>query len=63
MGPAIVVLAGPNGAGKSTHAGLLLEGVPFVNADAIAKQLPATVGRNRDMAAARVLLERLEDLA
>ena len=39
--PEIVVIGGPNEAGKSTLARLALpEGMPFVNADEIAKALP-----------------------
>lgn len=39
--PLLVVLAGPNGAGKSTYFELYLKqtGVPFVNADVIARAL------------------------
>jgi predicted ABC-type ATPase len=59
--PRVVVLAGPNGAGKSTAAPYLLPAnMPFVNADEIAKQLPASVSGNRDMEAGRILLGQLD---
>ena len=39
--PVLVVLAGPNGAGKTTFFELFIapSGLPFVNADFIAKEL------------------------
>ncbi len=59
--PRVVVLAGPNGAGKSTAAPYLLPAaMPFVNADEIAKQLPASYPGNRDMEAGRILLRQLD---
>jgi predicted ABC-type ATPase len=59
--PRIVVLAGPNGAGKSTAAPHLLPSdMPFVNADEIAKRLPASYLGNRDLEAGRILLRQLD---
>jgi predicted ABC-type ATPase len=64
MSPHVVVIAGPNGAGKSTLARLLLpEGMSFVNADEIAKMLPASAANNKDLVAGRLLLLRLDELA
>ncbi len=60
----VVVIAGPNGAGKSTLARRLLPpGMAFVNADEIARDLPAEVSGNRDMEAGRLLLRRLDELS
>jgi predicted ABC-type ATPase len=65
--PSIVILAGPNGAGKSTAAPELLQGelavTDFVNADVIARGLSAFDPDRAAMAAGRVMLARLEDLA
>lgn len=62
--PQVVIIAGPNGAGKSTCAVQLVpSGTTFINADEIAKELPAGGGRNRDMEAGRILLRRLDELA
>ena len=61
--PQIVILAGPNGAGKSTAAaGLLSQEIAFLNADEIAKNLPAAPSPARDMQAGRLLLARLDEL-
>ncbi|MCK4342766.1 MAG: zeta toxin family protein, partial [Phycisphaerae bacterium] len=65
--PHVILLAGPNGAGKSTMAPTLLKDtigvVEFVNADTIAQGLsefdPITVA----LAAGKIMLERLEELA
>jgi len=65
--PKVVVIAGPNGAGKSTTApaivGQALGIREFVNADTIARGLsgfaPETVG----VAAGRVMLHRIKNLA
>jgi predicted ABC-type ATPase len=55
-----VILAGPNGAGKTTCASRLLPpGVPFVNADEIAKTLPGFEGVAQDLRAGRILLEKV----
>ena len=65
--PIVVVLAGPNGAGKSTTAPALLQGVlgvnEFVNADTIAGGLSAFNAEGAAIAAARVMLGRLKELA
>src|SRR5579859_2239891 len=65
--PAIVVLAGPNGAGKTTAAPFLLRdalGVrEYVNADPIAVGLSAFAPESVAIAAARVMLARVEELA
>jgi predicted ABC-type ATPase len=65
--PILVVLAGPNGAGKSTVAPMLLPGVlgvgHFVNADEIAKGLSAFRSGDVALAAGRVMLTRLDELA
>ena len=66
-GPHLVVLGGPNGAGKSTAAPALLKGAlgvtEFVNADAIALGLSAFAAERAGLAAGRVMLQRLRDLA
>jgi len=65
--PSIVILAGPNGAGKSTAAPALLQGAlavnEFVNADVIARGLSAFDPESAAMAAGRVMLSRLRELA
>jgi predicted ABC-type ATPase len=65
--PNLVVLAGPNGAGKSTAANRLLGNAfrveHFVNADEIAKGLSAFRTGDAAMAAGRVMLQRLKELA
>ena len=65
--PSVVVLAGPNGAGKSTVAPALLQGAlgidEFVNADVIARGLSAFDPESAAIAAGRVMLARLHELA
>jgi len=65
--PLVVVVAGPNGAGKSTSAPRLLrdtlEVKEFVNADAIALGLSAFQPEAVAIAAGRVMLARINDLA
>lgn len=65
--PSVVILAGPNGAGKSTVAPALLRdtfGVEeFVNADTIARGLSAFGPDRAAMAAGRIMLSRLRELA
>ena len=65
--PAVVILAGPNGAGKSTAAPALLQGTlavtEFVNADVIASGLSAFDVEGVAIAAGRVMLARLRELA
>jgi predicted ABC-type ATPase len=62
--PALVLLAGPNGAGKTTFINAFLreraETFQFVNPDEVARGLPP--GRGRDLAAGRLVLERLDQL-
>ncbi len=60
--PQIVILAGPNGAGKSTLAARFVPaGVPFLNADNIARTLTLAPGRNADLAAGRLLLAQMDE--
>ncbi len=65
--PQIVILAGPNGAGKSTSARRLLQGAyavhEFVNADAIAVGLSGFRPEDAAIAAGRIMLNRLRELA
>jgi predicted ABC-type ATPase len=65
--PSIVIVAGPNGAGKSTVAPALLHGAlavdEFVNADVIASGLSAFDPESAAIAAGRVMLARLHELA
>jgi predicted ABC-type ATPase len=65
--PSVVILAGPNGAGKSTAAPALLQGAlavnEFVNADVIARGLSAFDPDAAALAAGRVMLTRLRELA
>ncbi|WP_339914771.1 zeta toxin family protein [uncultured Brevundimonas sp.] len=63
--PTLVLLAGPNGAGKTTFINGFLreraEAFAFVNPDEVARDLPGT-GPQRDLAAGRRVLERLDQL-
>jgi predicted ABC-type ATPase len=65
--PNVVVLAGPNGAGKSTAAPLILKealGIDeFVNADVIAQGLSGFEPERASLAAGRIMLARLRELA
>lgn len=65
--PSVVILAGPNGAGKSTAAPALLHGAlavdEFVDADVIARGLSAFDPEGAALAAGRVMLTRLHELA
>lgn len=65
--PAVVIIAGPNGAGKSTAAPKVLQGAlgvtEFVNADEIARGLSGFNPEGVAIAAGRVMLSRLRDLA
>ena len=67
MRPSLVILAGPNGAGKSTAAPSLLHGAlgvdEFVNADVIARGLSAFDPESVAIAAGRIMLARLRELA
>lgn len=62
--PTLVLLAGPNGAGKTTFINRFLrqrgEAFRFVNPDEVARGLPP--GPQRDLAAGRLVLERLDAL-
>ena len=66
--PHVVIIAGPNGAGKTTFATNYLIGprahFTFVNADEIARAVAstATPQRQTDIRAARIMLERIDDL-
>lgn len=63
MPPQILILAGPNGAGKSTLATRFVpEQVPFLNADNIARELASEGDAGRDIAAGRLLLQRLAEV-
>src|SRR5205814_9006875 len=65
--PSIVVIAGPNGAGKTTVAPLLLQGAlgvtEFVTADAIGHGLSAFNAQSAAVAAGRLMLKRVKELA
>ncbi|HEX5010655.1 MAG TPA: zeta toxin family protein [Planctomycetota bacterium] len=65
--PIVVVIAGPNGAGKSTTAPRILRenfGVEeFVNADTIAAGLSALRPESVAVAAGRLMLRRMRELA
>lgn len=65
--PKVVILGGPNGAGKTTTAPKVLRGPlgvrEFVNADAIALGLSAFEPEGVALAAGRVMLSRLKELA
>jgi predicted ABC-type ATPase len=65
--PRVVVIAGPNGAGKSTVAPLILRGpldvLEFVNADDIARGLSPFNIEGAAVAAGRIMLSRIRDLA
>jgi predicted ABC-type ATPase len=65
--PVVVILAGPNGAGKSTSAPALLRDSlglgEFVNADVIAQGLSAFDPERAALAAGRIMLARLRELA
>ncbi|MBX3749426.1 MAG: zeta toxin family protein [Opitutaceae bacterium] len=65
--PNLYIVAGPNGAGKSTYVrDYLLQEVccrEFVNADVIAAELAPGAPENAAVAAGRVTLRRLQELA
>jgi predicted ABC-type ATPase len=65
--PQAVVIAGPNGTGKTSAAPDLLRdtvGIDvFVNADAIAEGLAAFDPASATIAAGRIMLRRLDELA
>ncbi|MBU1325613.1 MAG: zeta toxin family protein [Alphaproteobacteria bacterium] len=63
--PTLVLLAGPNGAGKTTFINAVLreraQAFQFVNPDEVARSLTGS-GPARDLAAGRLVLERLDQL-
>jgi predicted ABC-type ATPase len=60
--PEILVIAGPNGAGKSTCIARYLPiGMPFLNADEIAKDLPGYPSPSVDIQAGRIVLEQMDE--
>ena len=63
--PEVLLLAGPNGAGKTTSSRLIVpEGMAFVNADVVARQL-ADEGHalaGRDVAAGRIIMAEIRRL-
>jgi predicted ABC-type ATPase len=65
--PKVVVIAGPNGAGKSTTAPAVLRNalhvLEFVNADTIAAGLSAFSPETVAMAAGRLMIGRVHELA
>ena len=65
--PKVVVIAGPNGAGKSTAAPAVLRNTlqvnEFVNADTIAAGLSAFSPDTVAIAAGRIMLGRIRELA
>jgi predicted ABC-type ATPase len=65
--PCVVVLGGPNGAGKTTLSKHILRDVldiqDFVNADQIALGLSAFAPERASIAAGRIMLRQLRDLA
>lgn len=67
VAPSVIVLAGPNGSGKTTAAPTLLQGKlgvgEFVNADLIASGISVFDPDVAGVAAGRVMLARLKELA
>jgi predicted ABC-type ATPase len=65
--PRVIVLASPNGSGKSTSAARQLRGAlgvdEFVDADVIAQGLSRFAPERVAMAAGRIMLRRLNELA
>lgn len=61
--PVLVVLAGPNGAGKTTFFELFIApcGLPFVNADFIAKELAGKGKPVSDYGAARLAEQKRQE--
>ena len=67
VAPSVIVLVGPNGSGKTTAAPTLLQGKlgvgEFVNADLIASGISVFDPDVAGVAAGRVMLARLKELA
>jgi predicted ABC-type ATPase len=65
--PTVIVIGGPNGAGKSTIAPTIIERafgrIEFVNADTIARGLSALDPDRQAIAAGRIMLRHIGDLA
>ena len=65
--PKVILIGGPNGAGKSTAAPILLKEVlkvaEFVNADVIAQGLSAFATERVALAAGKIMIRRLRELA
>ncbi|MCC6739937.1 MAG: zeta toxin family protein [Planctomycetia bacterium] len=65
--PVVIIIGGPNGAGKSTTAPDILDAelgiTEFVNADVIARGLSAFAPERSAIAASRIMLQRLDELA
>ncbi len=65
--PTLYIIAGPNGAGKTTFARTFLpnyaECTQFVNADLIAQGLSPFAPETAALAAGRLVLDRIKDLA
>jgi len=64
--PNLIIIAGCNGAGKTTAAYKILseslEGIEFVNADEIARDLRIDNPNSTDIEAGRIMLERMDTL-
>jgi len=64
--PYIIIIAGPNGVGKSTFAKWYLADLPdcagIVDPDAIARELHHLPQQQRNLAAGRIALQRIDDL-
>jgi len=65
--PRVIIVSGPNGSGKSTVAPRVLHGGlhvnEFVNADVIARGLSAFEPERVALAAGKIMLARLHELA
>jgi predicted ABC-type ATPase len=65
--PSVVIIGGPNGAGKTTISKAVIAtlGLPmeFVNADVIAQGLAGSNPERAAVAAGRIMLARLRELA
>lgn len=65
--PSVVLIGGPNGAGKTTISRAVIASLgipmPFVNADVIAQGLAGSNPERAAIAAGRLMLSRLDELA